>query len=174
MLWNEKVFFVNETIKKRYFNTLYYGWCDIGYFRNRINDIHSSLLNNWPNPLRLINYPFNNLMIHYGCVQKNTTTYVKLLNEVKEHYKKSVSNPPPVYHENCFAGGFFISREDPIKHYTALYDNKLTCYFENDYFIKDDQTIIMDLIFTNPHLFYIHTEDNDKYDNWFMFQRLLL
>ena len=44
----------------------------------------------------------------------------------------------------------------------------------NNYIIKDDQTIIIDVIFTNPNLFYTHTEDDQKFDNWFMFQRLLL
>ena len=42
MLWNEKVFLVNETVKNKYFTSLYYGWCDIGYFRNRNNDLHTS------------------------------------------------------------------------------------------------------------------------------------
>ena len=34
MLWCEKIHFVNETIWNKYFDTVYYGWCDIGYFRN--------------------------------------------------------------------------------------------------------------------------------------------
>lgn len=49
---------------------------------------------------------------------------------------------------------------------------KIFLSFANNYFIKDDQTIVNDLIFTNSNLFYIHNE-NTKYNNWFMFQRLL-
>ena len=33
---------------------------------------------------------------------------------------------------------------------------------------------IMDIIFTNQNMFYTHIEDNPYFDNWFMFQRLLL
>lgn len=175
MLWNEKVFLVNETIKNKYFNTLYYGWCDIGYFRNRKNDLHTIYLSTWPNNQKLLSIPFNNNSIHYGCVQNNTITYVKLSNNIKTHYtNKETSQPSIQFDEICFAGGFFILRPELIDIYTRLYDEKLMYYFMNNFIVKDDQMIIMDIIFMNPNLFYIHTEDDPRFDNWFMFQRLLL
>jgi hypothetical protein len=175
MLWNEKVFLVNETIKKGYFNTLYYGWCDIGYFRNRKNDLHTRYLSKWPNNKKLLSSPFNDKSIHYGCVQNNTITYVKLSNDVKNHYVNKQSSQPSIqFDEICFAGGFLILRPELIDIYTRLYDEKLMYYFMNNFIVKDDQMIIMDIIFMNQNLFYIHTEDNPKFDNWFMFQRLLL
>jgi len=175
MLWNEKVFLVNETIKKGYFNTLYYGWCDIGYFRNRKNDLHTRYLSKWPNNKKLLSNPFNDKSIHYGCVQNNTITYVKLSNEVKNHYVNKQSSQPSIrFDEMCFAGGFFILKPELIDIYTRLYDEKLMYYFMNNFIVKDDQMIIMDIIFMNQNLFYIHIEDNPKFDNWFMFQRLLL
>jgi len=175
MLWNEKVFFVNETIKNRYFNTLYYGWCDIGYFRNRLNDLHSNHLKNWPNNKKLLNSNFNKNCIHYGCVQNNIFTYANLQNNIKMHYSNgSESHPTNQIEEICFAGGFFILKRDLIDTYIKLYDEKLTYYFLNNFIIKDDQTIIMDIIFMNPNIFNTHTEDNSYFDNWFMFQRLLL
>ena len=48
MLWAEKIWFVNETIERRYFDTDFYGWCDIGYFRNRNNDLNTCFLSMWP------------------------------------------------------------------------------------------------------------------------------
>jgi hypothetical protein len=48
MLWSEKIAFVQETIRNHYFDTEYYGWCDIGYFRNRQADTHTSNLMSWP------------------------------------------------------------------------------------------------------------------------------
>ena len=39
MLWCEKISFVKKTIEKNYFNTDWYGWCDIGYFRESNNDL---------------------------------------------------------------------------------------------------------------------------------------
>lgn len=174
MLWNEKVFLVNETIKKGYFNTLYYGWCDIGYFRNRKNDLHTRYLSKWPNNKKLLSSPFNDKSIHYGCVQNNTITYVKLSNDVKNHYVNKQSSQPSIqFDEICFAGGFLILRPELIDIYTRLYDEKLMYYFMNNFIVKDDQMIIMDIIFMNQNLFYIHKEDNQKFDNWFMFQRLL-
>ena len=175
MLWNEKVFLVNDTIKNRYFDTLYYGWCDIGYFRNRPNDLNTRYLSNWPNNTKLLSNPLNNDYIHYGCVQNNGTIYIKQQNEIKSHYSdKLASQPTDKIEEICFAGGFFILRRELIDIYVRLYDEKIKYYFMNNYIIKDDQTIIIDVIFTNPNLFYTHTEDDPKFDNWFMFQRLLL
>jgi len=175
MLWNEKVFFVNETIKNRYFDTLYYGWCDIGYFRNRIHDLHTINLSKWPNNMKLLNSPFNDSYIHYGCIQNNTIRYIKLSNDIKKHYTNKLTSQPSIkFDEICFAGGFFMLRCELIEKYVRLYDEKLMYYFMNNFIIKDDQTIIMDIIFNNPELFYIHTEDNVIFDNWFMFQRLLL
>jgi hypothetical protein len=65
-------------------------------------------------------------------------------------------------------------RPEVAVNYMKIYEEKLNYYFTNDYFIKDDQTIIMDIIFTNSNMFYIHTENDIRYDNWFMFQRALL
>lgn len=171
MLWNEKVFLVNETINFKHFNTEYYGWCDIGYFRNRFCDLNTIHLYNWPNNIKLAE---NNDKIHYGCVQQNTISYAKLANDVKTHYKHNLESPPTYqYDENCFAGGFFYGHVSKINGYAKLFDEKLQYYFSKEYIIKDDQSIIMDIIFTNAELFHIHIENNNLYENWFMFQRLL-
>jgi hypothetical protein len=111
MLWNEKIFFVNETIKNRYFNSLYYGWCDIGYFRNRPHDIHTAYLQNWPNPEKLLSRNFINRYIHYACVQNDPTILETLSYDIKLHYTNKLETPPTLrYTELCFAGGFFILR----------------------------------------------------------------
>jgi hypothetical protein len=47
MLWSEKIMFVKETSERKYYDTEFYGWCDIGYFRNRDGDIHTTHLKNW-------------------------------------------------------------------------------------------------------------------------------
>jgi hypothetical protein len=174
MLWNEKVFFVEETIKNQYFTTPYYGWCDIGYFRNRYNDLNSKDLIDWANTNVINNIPCIDTHIHYGCVQNNTFIIANLAKEIKSHYELCKKGYPTTQFETiCFAGGFFILRKELIDKYVSLYDEKLLYYFSNSYLIKDDQTIIADIIFTNESMFYIHTEHNNRYDNWFMFQRIL-
>ena len=176
MLWNEKVFFIENAIKNRYFNSLYYGWCDIGYFRNGPDDLHTKYLSQWPNKIKLLQNPFSKKAIHYGCVQNDPNNYTSLFNDIMNHYNNNSlpkSAPTNKYGAICFAGGFFILKPELIHHYAQLYDEKLKYYFNNNYFIKDDQMIIMDIIFTNQSLFCIHKEENPKFNNWFMFQRLL-
>ena len=171
MLWNEKVFLVNETVKNEYFKTSYYGWCDIGYFRNRHNDLHTDYLGIWPNPRKLLELNKKSL-ICYGCVQNDL---LNLTNDINGHYKNGLTTPPTArYDDISFAGGFFILPANLIEYYAKIYESKLEYYFSNNYFIKDDQTIIQDIILTNPHLFHVCKEDNKRFDNWFMFQRLLL
>jgi len=171
MLWNEKVFFVQETINNKYFSTLYYGWCDIGYFRNRSNDLPISYLNKWPNNEKLLSNQFKKLCIHYSCIQNDILKYWIQKQNIKSHYK---SDPNDEYNESCFAGGFFIMPIFLSNYYAKIYDEKLNFYFSNGFFIKDDQTIVKDIIFTNETLFHIHRDYDTRFDNWFMFQRLLL
>jgi len=172
MIWSEKVFMVNETIKNNYFDTELYGWIDIGYFRNRVIDLNTIHLGQWPNTSKL--GELDNCLIHYGCVQNNIIYYTKMANEIRSHYQhKMVSPPTTKYNELCFAGGCFILNKCLIDIYTKLYDEKLQYYFSNKYLIKDDQTIIQDMIFNNPDLFYIHMENDSRFENWFMFQRIL-
>ncbi len=175
MLWNEKVFFVNETIKMKYFESLFYGWCDIGYFRNRPNDLNMKYLQNWPNPIKLTMEPFKNELIHYACVQNDNIKYTELTNDIINHYTNNLSiAPTEKYMEICFAGGFFILTASQSQKYADIYETKLEYYFKHNFMIKDDQTIIMDIITTNSSMFYIHKENETMFDNWFMFQRVLL
>ena len=177
MLWCEKIHFVNETIRNNYFTTKYYGWCDIGYFRN-LNADKLHKLKSWPSPLTLLfNFPEK---IHYGCVQDDQMKYNSLRDDIVKHYvnnvnnnNKSISNFNPIpinkIEETCFAGGFFILTRPLAKIYGKMFDIKLQYYFRNNFIIKDDQQIIMDCIFTNPQLFCLHFSSN-----WFMFQEMLL
>jgi hypothetical protein len=173
MLWCEKVHFVNETITNQYFITPFYGWCDIGYFRNRPDDTNTNILTEWPNPFKLIALTKE---IHYACVENNLDIYTSLLANIRNNYKNKDQNKQPTNKllNPCIAGGFFIIRPHIIKGYSSIFDNKLKYYFDNGYIVKDDQTILLDCIATNPGLFCLHWEHYPQYDNWFMFQRLLL
>jgi hypothetical protein len=168
MLWSEKVWFVNETIKNKYFNTDLYGWCDIGYFRNRPNDLNTNGLKNWPNPHTL--EKFDPTQIYYACVNNNDN----LLNDIYSmvNTKNNVGLPsqeiPPFI--NFIAGGFFILHRNNIDWWAKTYDNKLNLY----YLVKDDQIILVDCIMTDFDKFTLYRENDNRYDNWFMFQRILV
>ena len=51
-------------------------------------------------------------------------------------------------------------------------DSKL--YFDNNYIVKDDQLILIDCILTEIDKFTLYRENHPIYDNWFMFQRILM
>lgn len=170
MLWSEKIQFVKQTYENKYFDTEFYGWCDIGYFRNRPNDIHTSRLTNFGNNQVILN---NIDKISYACI-KNDDGYMNYLhNLVNSRNDKNLPVIPIPSHQNSIAGGFFILHKNNIDWWSTTYDNKLKLYFENNYLVKDDQIILVDCILSNLDKFNLFRENNDNFDNWFMFQRIL-
>ena len=171
MLWSEKVWFVHETAKNKYFDTEFYGWCDIGYFRNEKDHLELSQLSNWPNNAKIENCDKNK--IHYACTN-NANGYMRFIEKAVKA-KNAIGLPmvpiPP--HQESVAGGFFILHKTKIDWWAITYNSKLELYLKNNYLVKDDQIIIIDCIFTQPDKFLLHREKNCKYDNWFLFQRLL-
>jgi hypothetical protein len=172
MLWSEKIHFVYETMTAKYFDTEFYGWCDIGYFRNRPEDLHTSFLSTWPSKHKIM--LLNREKIMYACIN-NDIHYMQYLNKII-NTKNSNGLPlkpiPP--HYNSVAGGFFIIYKDKISWWTKTFDAKLELYFKNNYIVKDDQIILIDCIMTHQKNFSLFRENDLQFDNWFMFQRILL
>ena len=167
MLWSEKVWFVKETMDKQYFDTDTYGWCDIGYFRNRPNDIHTNKLTNWGQ------IKWGHDKICYACIC-NDDAYMNALRQIvvnKNQHGLPAQEIPA--NQNSFAGGFFIIKKEMVDWWACHYDTKLQLYFKHKYLVKDDQIIIADCILSNPEHFHIFRENHPAYDNWFMFQRIL-
>lgn len=171
MLWSEKIQFVKETFEKKYFDTEFYGWCDIGYFRNRQEDIHTSRLTNWGNNTIFFNNHKNKIC--YACV-KNDDGYMNFLyNIVNNRNDIGVPITPIPVHQSSIAGGFFVLHKNNIEWWVKTYDNRLKLYFENNYLVKDDQIILIDCILSNLDRFILFRENVKNLDNWFMFQRIL-
>jgi hypothetical protein len=171
MLWAEKISFVNETIERKYFDTDFYGWCDIGYFRNRPEDLNTSILSNWPSKDKILQ--LNREKISYACIN-NDNGYMKYLNKIITN-KNSLglpAQPIPPY-QNSVAGGFFILYKDKINWWFKTFEKKLELYLKNNYLVKDDQIILIDCIMSNVDHFILFREKNPQFDNWFMFQRIL-
>lgn len=171
MLWSEKIQLVKQTIKEKYFDTKFYGWCDIGYFRNRSLDIHTSNLTNWGKNANFFHNISNKIC--YSCIS-NDNAYLNFLNKiVNNRNKKGLPTTPIPPEQNSIAGGFFVLDENNIDWLATIYDNTLRLYFENGYLVKDDQIILVDCIFSNLNRFKLFQEKTNYYDNWFMFQRIL-
>jgi hypothetical protein len=169
MLWNEKIHFVCETKTNKYFNTAFYGWCDIGYFRNRPNDTNRKDLINWSHPKKID--ALNHNKIYYAMVNNSLNpSFIKNIQNKNELGLPVISIPTE---QVSIAGGFFISHKDKIDAWKNYYYSKLELYFDNNCLVKDDQIIIADCVFSRMDDFILITEKNPKYDNWFLFQRFL-
>jgi hypothetical protein len=171
MLWSEKISFVNETIERKYFDTEFYGWCDIGYFRNRPDDTPIKKLLNWSNSEKIMKLDKNKIC--YACIN-NDNRYIsyllKLVNN-KNQIGLPVQQIPST--QNSIAGGFFIIHEEKIGWWKKTYDTKLELYFKHNYLVKDDQIVLVDCILSNLNDFLLFRENKPQLDNWFMFQRIL-
>lgn len=164
MLWSEKIYFVYETIQNKYFDTQYYAWCDIGYFRE-------DSVRNWPNKEKIKS--LNPNLIYYNNVQLNVNKIKHLKQMIlnkNEHNLPRIPIPPD---QVSFGGGFFVLHKDKIDYWKTLFYDKLLLYFEHGYLVKDDQIIIVDCILSNLEYFKIIRENNKKCDNWFAFVRYL-
>lgn len=172
-LWSEKVHFVNETVSQKYFDTDFYGWCDIGYFRERISgpnhyrDLPMSKLRDWPNPDKIA--VLNPSKIYYACVNNNWEQIEDCIRTVNQ-------NKPLDPRINYLAGGFFMLHKSKAEWWAVTYDAKLHSQLSQGRVVKDDQQIIADCVFSKDTQsnFYICREENRKYDVWFLFQRTLL
>jgi hypothetical protein len=171
MLWSEKVWFVQETVANSYFDTEYYGYCDIGYFRNRSSDLHTDFLSQWPNRDKIL--ALDKTKIHYARVSNDRNYMNGLYRLVSNKNDKGLPEREIPPNQVSIAGGFFIGHKDRIDWWATTYDSKLSLYFKNNYLVKDDQIIVIDCIMSDLKQFVTH-EENTSYDNWFMFQRLLL
>jgi len=170
MLWSEKIQFVKETIERKYFDSDYYGWCDIGYFRNQVNDTHTNKLVSWGKNTSFL----QKSKIHYACIQNddNYMNYLlKLVNNKNEHGLPKQEIPA---HQNSIAGGFFVLHKDKANWWSDTYDTKLQTYFQHEYLVKDDQILLVDCILSHLNEFTLFRENNPELDNWFMFQRIHL
>lgn len=163
ILWNEKINFVNETINNKCFETDYYGWCDIGYFRCDYNNLPYDKISNWPNKNIIDNLEDK---IYYTKVCSD-----EYINDIESYYK--LNNEIPSL-QCSIAGGFFISNKDNLKWWYEIYYKKIEEYFNENKLIKDDQIIIINLFLQNKDKFILIEQKNKNYDPWFAFDTYLL
>lgn len=168
MLWSEKVHFVNDALENKYFpETDFYGWCDIGYFREGKSDTFVS---------RQKICALNKNKIYYArvCNLKTLEGLKKIINDKNEF---GLPRQPIPSNQMSVAGGFFITHYSKINNWAKMYDEKLNLYFKHNYLVKDDQIIIIDCILSDPKRFELIDEDNsdpnNNYNNWFQFKRFL-
>lgn len=199
MLWCEKVHFVYQTINRQYFNTEYYGWCDIGYFRDILADNEDqpelsrdpesdynynyakSIRDVWPNPSKI--NALNKTQIYYGSNVDPENSEVAF-NYYHRHFHssnidKSTLLPKTIYHKKLYliSGGFFITGRAKMKWWVNTFQTTLEQYIKHNAVVQDDQQIISNCIFkgdSNKHFCIIKLKEVDPDKLWFMFRDLLL
>jgi hypothetical protein len=172
MLWSEKLAFVKETMREQYFESDWYGWCDIGYFRGRPNDSSSSDLINWPSDKSMNELDHNK--IYYACVNNNSQYVSQLFRMIQDKNSKDLPRFSIPDNQISIAGGFFLGTMENLEWWHDIFYGLLFKYFENKRLIKDDQILVADGVFSNIERFNLCYENDSKYDNWFLFQRFLL
>lgn len=189
MLWCEKTNLVKETIEKRYFDTEYYGWCDIGYFRDSLSVASSSasyrdtIRNAWSNPA--IIQRLHKDKVYYGCNITPKHIY-SLTKWMTRHFDPSNIDPTTgvprdLYHSDAhyFSGGFYIAGREKALWWNDTFQRALEKYINADAFIKDDQHIISYCVFTGSLdadfriVYSNHNTDRDE-RCWFVFRDFLL
>ena len=170
MLWSEKIAFVKETIEQKYFDTDWYGWCDIGYFRCRpYLDISQSTIRRWPNIDTIKHLDTNKIYYCQVCSDELFTEIIKTYSHLNE---KQIPKIPPT--QISIAGGFFLLHHSHIDWWYNTYYQRLELYFTHSYLVKDDQIIILDCIIHNLSNFELIKHINNSFDPWFGFQTFLL
>lgn len=167
MLWAEKIHFVNDARENQYFQlTDFYGWCDIGYFREGV-------CSNFANPLKI--KLLNKNKIYYARI--NSDENMKYLEKiVLSKNENGLPIVPIPENQNSISGGFFIAHNSKVHDWNTIFDKKLNLYFQHNYLVKDDQIIILDCFFTESKRFELITERDSEYINknhWFQFRRFL-
>ena len=162
MLWAEKTNFVNETRIQQYFPpTEFYGWCDIGYFRE-------GSCPSFPAASKLNALNKNKIYYAYVC-SKTQLDKLQTIVEQKNTLGLPASPIPP--EQVSVAGGFFIAHHSKIAGWQKMFDEKLALYFKHDYLVKDDQIIIIDCILSEPKRFELICEPDPRENPWFTFRR---
>jgi hypothetical protein len=173
MIWCEKIAFVKECIDKKYFDTPYYGWCDIGYFRNRAGvDTPVTELAHWSHPHKIHSFMAHRKIIYANVCPYGDEYMQNLIQKIRTpDDKNGLPDIPPT--QISIAGGFFLLDPSNVGWWFDTFDQRLREYIQQDRLVKDDQILVADCIYTHPDRFHLCEEKKVGYDNWFMFQRLL-
>jgi hypothetical protein len=171
MIWSEKINFVLGSYKNQYFYSEFYGWCDIGYFRNRECDLRLDNLNPWPSETKL--KKLSSDLIYYGLANNKISDLQNAFRLINDKNANNLPATPLPLEQTSISGGFFISHHKNLEWWQKTYSSTLINYLTNNALVKDDQLILADCIFSNLERFNLIYEDDPQYDNWFLFQRFL-
>ena len=176
MLWSEKIAFVKHVMENNYFSTdcenTWFGWCDIGYFRGKIDNMSIDKIKEWPSKEKLKLLDRTKIYYAQVCDINSLNNFTRII--LNKNSKNGLPNNPIPEQQISIAGGFFLITAEKIEWWNAVYYQRLNAYFENNYLVKDDQMIIIDCLINNLSNFKLIKETVPGMDNWFAFAHYLL
>lgn len=171
MLWSEKIAFVKEAMDRAYFDTEFYGWCDIGYFRCEHDNISYDQIKSWPNSEKVSELQKDKI---YYCQVGPNERLETMFYQIMQKTEFGLPMIPITPSQVSIAGGFFISHKSKLGWWFDTFYSRLNQYFKYEYLVKDDQMIIIDCILNDFSQFQLIQQQNPQHDRWFGFQTFLL
>ena len=174
LIWNEKVNFLLFASQSNLVNTPWVMWLDIGYFRcNEKKHMSADDVAAFPN--EHVISQCNPKKIYIGCVAREKERQrIKAL--VLQRNNLGKEDASELINANMVAAGAFLlcTPNIPILH--PLHNSTVDQFFKSNMYIKDDQTILTDVVVRQPHLFALVQVSNQlrrKRDAWMSFQLFL-
>jgi hypothetical protein len=76
-------------------------------------------------------------------------------------------------HQQHICGGFFVVNKTMLNWWHETFYNELDECISSKTIVKDNQYVILRCYLKHPSFFNLWFENKTKYDQWFMFTRLL-
>jgi hypothetical protein len=161
IIWNEKNKFVEQAININFFKTDYFCWCDIGCFRDN--------LENYSEKYKLFPIIDTN-------TNKNKITLFNILpfeeNEVQQIIQMKHNEIPfsniITNKDVRISGTIYLGHINAWKLFIPVYYKILEKFIENDCFAGVDQNILATLVVLYPSI--VNRIDGRCYRDWYYFQ----
>jgi hypothetical protein len=164
MLWNEKTYFVKQSIDLNPFKSYWFFWNDIGCIRN---NYMLNFLKNYPNPYKIINLPTNKMVLvtinpflHDDYKFDNNNIPIIFMNQNNNTCCKSI---------NRIQGGFFGGHINSWKIWINQYNDYLNKFINNKIFAGKDQYVMSSIYINNIDNINLINAKNIYGDPWFYF-----
>lgn len=145
-IWAMKTHFVRKAIEANPFNTEYFFWCDIGVFRQPMNDFTRT------------SFPAVKHM-REGVIM----TAIERMRPGDVGCPRTVRN----------AGGLWGGKADACMKWIEAQNNMLDAYIRAGKFAGKDQAVMLDAHLENPHIATFVIPTIPDMDPWFFLTRLL-
>ena len=160
MIWNNKMDFVDKSIKKNPFKSEWFCCVDIGYFRNSLT---MSRYKHWPK-INKLSSDKSTLLLITPFSKKEINTKKGYLHDFSKRF-------------STIAGGFIIGKSESLLKWKVKYFETMEMMMKNDMFIGKDQNNIANAYLQNQSFCNLilgkHIDPKDIYSNWWWMRSYL-